>query len=90
MSQKETANKRKEGSAMVENNKEKNQRTSMDNPEQYSTSKESLHDKFESELTVDPIPLEDLRLEMKEEKDGHHTKDSSSSEKKFQADYKQD
>ena len=75
---------------MVESNKERNLRASMDNPEQYSTSKESLHDKFESELTVDSIPLEDLRLEMKEEKDGRHTKDSSSSEKKYQADYTKD
>ncbi|KIY21709.1 hypothetical protein [Mesobacillus subterraneus] len=55
----------------------------MDNPEQYSTRKKSLHDTFKSELTVDPIPIEDLNQEKQEEKDGHHTKDSSSSEKKY-------
>lgn len=62
----------------------------MDNPEQYRTDKESLHDKFESELTVDPIPLEDLKQETHEEKNGQHTKDSSSSEKKFNVDYEDD
>lgn len=62
----------------------------MDNPEQYETTKQSLHDRFESELTVDPIPMEDLNQEKKEEKDGHHTKDSSSSEKKFNVEYDND
>lgn len=62
----------------------------MDNPEQYETTKKSLHDRFESELTVDSIPMEDLKQEKKEEKDGHHTKDSSSSEKKFNVDYDND
>lgn len=75
---------------MEKNNKAETPRTTMDNPEQYPTEKESLHDKFKSELTVDSIPLEDLRLEMQEEKDGRHTKDSSSSEKKYQADYNKD
>ncbi|CAM3765874.1 YfhD family protein [Mesobacillus thioparans] len=58
----------------------------MDNPEQYETRKKSLHDQFESELTVDPIPMEDLNQEKQEEKDGHHSKDSSSSEKKYNVD----
>jgi hypothetical protein len=58
----------------------------MDNPEQYETKTESLHDKFKSELTVDPIPMEDLNQEKHEEKDGHHSKDSSSSEKKYNVD----
>ena len=58
----------------------------MDHPEQYKTNKESLHDKFESELTVDPIPMEDLNLEKHEEKHGRNTKDSSSSEEKFNVD----
>lgn len=56
---------------------------SMDHPEQYPTDKESLFDKFESELNVDPIPMEDVKQELREEKDGEHTKDSSSSEKKY-------
>jgi hypothetical protein len=62
----------------------------MDNPEQYETKTTSLHDKFDSELTVDPIPMEDLKQEKREEKDKHHTKDSSSSEKKFNVDYDND
>lgn len=59
----------------------------MDNPEQYETRTESLHDKFKSELTVDTIPMEDLNQEKHEEKDGHHSKDSSSSEKKYNVDF---
>jgi hypothetical protein len=55
----------------------------MDHPEQYETDKESLFDKFESEQHVDPIPMEDLNQQVKDEKDKHGTKDSSSSEKKF-------
>ncbi|PLR97742.1 hypothetical protein CVD19_08635 [Bacillus sp. T33-2] len=62
----------------------------MDNPEQYKTNKASLHDMYESELTVDPIPLEDLREEQQEEKDGEHTKENSSTEKKYNVDYDND
>lgn len=60
-----------------------NPQNNMDNPEQYPTEKESLFDKFESERNVDPIPLEDLKEEKQEEKANHHTKDTSSSEKKY-------
>jgi hypothetical protein len=63
--------------------KNKNQRGKMDNPEQYETDKESLFDKFESERNVDPIPMEDLKEEKREEKDKKGTKDTSSSEKKY-------
>ncbi|MCP3762239.1 hypothetical protein NLX67_07535 [Domibacillus sp. A3M-37] len=55
----------------------------MDNPEQIDTDKESLYDKFEEEQNVDAIPLEDLKIEQRDEKDKHKTKDSSSSEKKY-------
>lgn len=55
----------------------------MDNPEQYPTENESIFDMFESEQTVDPIPMEDLKEELREEKAKHDTKDISSSEKKF-------
>ncbi|CEG26574.1 hypothetical protein [Bacillus sp. B-jedd] len=54
-----------------------------DHPEQYPTAKESLFDKFESEQNVDPIPMEDLKIEQKEEKREHHTKDESSSARKY-------
>ncbi|WP_100330307.1 hypothetical protein [Bacillus xiapuensis] len=59
------------------------QKGKMDNPEQNKSEKESLYDKFQSEQTVDSIPLEDLKMEEKEEEDKHGTKDSSSSEEKF-------
>ncbi|MCI2254956.1 hypothetical protein M3221_12400 [Domibacillus indicus] len=55
----------------------------MDNPEQIDTENESLYDKFEEEQNVDAIPLEDLKMEQREEKDKHKTKDSSSSEEKY-------
>ncbi|MEM1503487.1 hypothetical protein RG959_08680 [Domibacillus sp. 8LH] len=55
----------------------------MDNPEQIETENESLYDKFEEEQNVDAIPLEDLKMEQREEKDKHKTKDSSSSEEKY-------
>jgi len=54
-----------------------------DNPEQYPTENESLFDKFEIEQTVDPIPMEDLKEELQEEKAKHDTKNTSSSEKKY-------
>ena len=59
------------------------QQGNRDNPEQYPTSKESLFDKFESEQNVDPIPMEDLKIEQREEKKEHHTKDDSSSARKY-------
>ncbi|KZE64342.1 hypothetical protein AWM68_14760 [Fictibacillus phosphorivorans] len=61
----------------------KKQEKKMDNPEQYKTDKESLFDKFESEQNVDPIPMEDLKQEKREEKDKEGTKNSSSSEEKY-------
>lgn len=68
-------NKKEQGSNSVQMN--------MDNPEQYPTENESLFDKFESELNVDPIPMEDLKEEQREEKAKHDTKNTSSSEKKY-------
>ena len=56
---------------------------SRDHPEQYPTEKESLFDKFKSEQTVDPIPVEDLNLQVREEADKEATKHKSSSENKY-------
>ncbi|WP_050614466.1 hypothetical protein [Bacillus testis] len=61
-------------------NTQKLRKSNMDHPEQYPTEKESLFDKFESERNVDPIPVEELNQKVKDEKDKHHTKDTSSSE----------
>lgn len=55
----------------------------MDNPENLPTDKESIYDMHEDMKTVDSIPLEDKRLEEKEEKRHHDTKSDSSSEQKY-------
>ncbi|RUT28421.1 hypothetical protein EJP77_17555 [Paenibacillus zeisoli] len=59
----------------------------MDNPEQYETDQESLFDKFESELNVDSIPVEDLNEEVKEERNKEETKHTSSTQKKYKVDF---
>ncbi|QOR67180.1 hypothetical protein IM538_03255 [Cytobacillus suaedae] len=62
------------------NNRDKKK---LDHPEQYPTEQKSLFDRFESQQTVDPIPMEDLKLERREEKEKHKTKNDSSSEQKY-------
>ncbi|MFC0272909.1 hypothetical protein ACFFIX_15885 [Metabacillus herbersteinensis] len=62
------------------NNTKKEKR---DHPEQYPTDKVSLFDRFEDEQNVDPIPMEDLKIEKRDEKKNHKTKDDSSSERKY-------
>lgn len=54
-----------------------------DNPEQYPTENTSLFDMWESEKHVDPIPVEDLKLERKDEKHKSRSKNESSSENKY-------
>ncbi len=56
----------------------------MDNPEHLKTDKESIYDMHEDMKFVDPIPLEDLKMEEREEKIHHDTKSRSSSEDKYQ------
>lgn len=63
--------------------KNNQQRKEMDHPEQYKTNNQTLFDRFESEQNVDPIPMEDLKIELREEKQKHKTKDQSSSEEKY-------
>lgn len=57
----------------------------MDNPEGVKTDKESLFDMHEDMQNVDPIPIEDVRMEWQEEQPGnrHKTKNQSSSEEKY-------
>lgn len=55
----------------------------MDNPENLPTDKESIYDMHEDMQNVDPIPLEDVRLEEHEEEHHHDTKSRSSSEEKY-------
>ncbi|MCA0757118.1 hypothetical protein KP806_18810 [Paenibacillus sp. N4] len=54
-----------------------------DHPEQYPTEKESLFDMYKSQQTVDPIPVEDLKLQVEDEKNKEETKHRSSSENKY-------
>lgn len=55
----------------------------MDNPEHLKTAKESIYDMHEDMKFVDAIPLEDLKMEEREEKVHRDTKSRSSSEDKF-------
>lgn len=55
----------------------------MDNPEHLKTDKESIYDMHEDMKFVDSIPLEDLKIEAREEKVHHDTKSKSSSEDKY-------
>ncbi len=50
------------------------QQGKRDNPEGVPTEKESLFDKFASERTVDPIPVEDQTIEQQDEKEKDRTK----------------
>ncbi|CAJ1315460.1 hypothetical protein PTI45_00381 [Paenibacillus nuruki] len=65
------------------NDKIEEQQGKRDHPEHYPTENESLFDRFESEQNVDPMPMEDLNMEKKEEKDKDATKSSSSSENAY-------
>jgi hypothetical protein len=60
-----------------------NQTKNRDHPEQYKTDTPSILDRFEAEQHVDPIPMEDLRMEQKEEKNKTATKHDSSSPHKY-------
>jgi hypothetical protein len=66
------------------NRRDNKHKGNRDHPEQYPTEEESLFDLFVSERTVDPIPVEDQKLEQREEqqRDGS-SKSSSSSERKY-------
>lgn len=52
-----------------------------DHPERYKTDQPSLFDIHESQLNVDPIPVEELNEKVKDEKDKKGSKHTSSSEK---------
>lgn len=56
-----------------------------DHPEQYPTDKDSLFDLHESQQNVDPLPLEDIKMELREEKHKDKTKNNSSSDQKYKS-----
>ncbi|SDE62137.1 hypothetical protein SAMN02799630_05947 [Paenibacillus sp. UNCCL117] len=58
-----------------------------ENPEQIPTDQPSLFDLYESERTVDPIPLEDQKISQQDEKHKERTKSSSGSERKYERGY---
>nr|WP_075618943.1 hypothetical protein [Paenisporosarcina indica] len=55
----------------------------LDNPDVVKTDKESLFDMHEDMNTVDPIPVEELNQQVKDEKNHRKTKDTSSSEERY-------
>lgn len=59
--------------------KKNTRKVNRDHPEQYPTEKESLFDMHKSQQFVDAIPMEDLKIEQRDEKKKKKSKDSSSS-----------
>ncbi|MER2006007.1 MAG: hypothetical protein ABS939_01040 [Psychrobacillus sp.] len=55
----------------------------LDNPDRVKTTKVSLFDMHEDMQTVDAISVEDLNIQVQDERDHTHTKNSSSSEERF-------
>jgi len=68
-----------------QNQQDANREGALDHPEQYPTENESLFDMHEEEQNVDPLPMEDIRLEQQEEKDKDATKQRSSSDDKYKS-----
>ncbi|MFA9559148.1 hypothetical protein ACERII_17710 [Evansella sp. AB-rgal1] len=66
----------------MSNEKRVRKKSKTDHPEQFPTEEESIFDKFDSQVHVDPIPLEDVRLEEREEREKTKTKNKSSTLKK--------
>lgn len=58
-------------------------RNRNNNPEQLKTEKKSQLDADDTEMNVDSIPLEDLKQDMKDEKNSHETKKNSASKEHY-------
>ncbi|MCT6924183.1 MULTISPECIES: hypothetical protein [Bacillales] len=56
----------------------------LHNPDVLDTEKESIFDMHEDMKTVDAIPVEELNEQVKDERHKHHTKNTSSSEKRYE------
>lgn len=67
----------------LDEKREKRTGVSMDNPEQIKTDDKTMHEMFKEEQTVDAIPLEDLKQNMKDEENKRSTKEDSGSEKLY-------
>ena len=62
--------------------KENRVQQNLEKPDMVNSDNPSLFDMHEDMQTVDPLPVEELNEEVKDEKHKSHTKDSSASEKK--------
>ncbi|MER1998810.1 MAG: hypothetical protein ABS882_03475 [Lysinibacillus sp.] len=63
--------------------KDKQVRENLEKPDMVNSDKPSLFEMHEDMQTVDPLPVEELNEEVKDEKNKEHTKDSSASDKKY-------
>lgn len=59
------------------------QQGKMDNPDMLDTKKESLFDMHEDMKTVDPLPMEELNDQVKDEDNHEATKSTSGSERRY-------
>jgi hypothetical protein len=59
------------------------QQGKLDNPDMLDTEKESLFDMHEDMKTVDPLPMEELNDQVKDEEDHEATKSTSGSERRY-------
>lgn len=64
----------------LDEEREKRTGVNMDNPEQIKTDEKTMHEMFKEEQTVDAIPLEDQKQNMKDEENKRATKNSSGSD----------
>lgn len=64
----------------LDEEREKRTGVPMDNPEQIKTDDKTMHEMFKEEQTVDAIPLEDQKQNMKDEENKRATKNNSGSE----------
>lgn len=69
---------------------EKIKHKKLDNPDLLNTEKESIFDRDEEMKFVDPIPVEELNDQVKDEKHNANTKTTSGSERKNQPDETKD
>ncbi|MGN7477812.1 hypothetical protein ACTHOQ_08140 [Solibacillus silvestris] len=65
---------------------EKLKHKKLDNPDLLNTEKESIFDKDKEMQFVDPVPVEELNDEVKDEKNKANTKSTSGSERKNRPD----
>lgn len=63
--------------------RDKVQQKKKNNPEKFKKDRKSQLEVDQLVMPIDDLPLEDIKEEMREEKDKHNSKNQSSSEKKY-------